>query len=171
MRIVYLWRLCFTVGANRLALRVPSRDGIRSGRIGASQWIAGGLAVCPVCGVRSRSRHSSYLRIFPFNPKGTLVRSPRRSLQNLPAQGTRVTIRARLTRWRCQNGHCEQRIFAERLPEGQRQGDVHDRRGCAALQQPAQGPGARATLIVLAVSLDQLINFTACATPNAAYGD
>jgi ribose/xylose/arabinose/galactoside ABC-type transport system permease subunit len=26
-------------------------------------------------------------------------------------------------------------------------------------------------VIVLAVSPDQLINFTACATPNAAYGD
>ena len=26
-------------------------------------------------------------------------------------------IRARLTRWRCQNDHCVRRIFAERLPE------------------------------------------------------
>src|SRR5580698_8681613 len=102
MRIVYLWRLCFTLGANRLALRVPSPLGLNGKiRIGASQWIAGGLAVCPVCGVRSRSRHSSYLR----------------SLQDLPAQGTPVTNRARLTPWRCQNGHCERRIFAERLPE------------------------------------------------------
>jgi hypothetical protein len=25
-------------------------------------------------------------------------------------------VRARLTRWRCRNDHCEQRIFSERLP-------------------------------------------------------
>src|SRR5712692_7402829 len=60
-----------------------------------------GHAACPICGTQSRSRHSSYLR----------------SLQDLPAQGTPVTIRARLTRWRCRNDQCEQRIFAERLPE------------------------------------------------------
>ncbi len=60
-----------------------------------------GPAACPVCGAQSRSRHSFYLR----------------SLQDLPAQGTPVMMRARLTRWRCQNDYCERRIFAERLPE------------------------------------------------------
>ncbi|SEF09549.1 Transposase [Rhizobiales bacterium GAS191] len=57
-------------------------------------------ATCPVCGIRSISRHSSY----------------RRTLHDLPAQGTPVTVRARLTRWRCRNDQCERRIFAERLP-------------------------------------------------------
>jgi transposase len=38
-------------------------------------------------------------------------------LDDLPAQGTPVTVRARLTRWRCRNEHCERRIFAERLPQ------------------------------------------------------
>jgi transposase len=122
MRIVYLWRLCFTVGANRLALmfrRETATKGMQKAALSArrpNQHALGveredpdwsvlvdcrGLAVCPVCGVRPRSRHSSYLL----------------SLQDLAAQGTPVTIRARLTRWRCQNGHCERRIFAERLPE------------------------------------------------------
>jgi hypothetical protein len=35
MRIVYLWRLCFTLGANRLALRVPSRDGMQKAALSA----------------------------------------------------------------------------------------------------------------------------------------
>ena len=60
-----------------------------------------GDAACPDCGVPSASRHSSYLRL----------------LDDLPAQGTPVTVRARLTRWRCRNEHCERRIFAERLPQ------------------------------------------------------
>ncbi|SEE70085.1 Transposase [Rhizobiales bacterium GAS191] len=57
-------------------------------------------ARCPLCGIRSISRHSSY----------------RRTLHDLPAQGTPVTVRARLTRWRCRNDQCERRIFGERLP-------------------------------------------------------
>jgi transposase len=59
-----------------------------------------GGATCPACRTRSGSRHSSNLR----------------SLRDLPVQGTPVTVRARLTRWRCRNDHCEQRIFSERLP-------------------------------------------------------
>src|SRR5260370_36465183 len=55
-------------------------------------------ATCPLCGIRSISRHSSY----------------RRTLHDLPAQGTPVTVRARLTRWRCRNDQCERRIFGER---------------------------------------------------------
>ena len=56
---------------------------------------------CPVCGLQSISRHSSY----------------RRTLQDLSAQGKPVSVRARMTRWRCRNDRCERRIFAERLPE------------------------------------------------------
>jgi hypothetical protein len=58
-------------------------------------------ATCPVCGIQSISRHSSY----------------RRTLQDLSAQGKPVSVRVRMTRWRCRNDRCERRIFAERLPE------------------------------------------------------
>ena len=57
-------------------------------------------ACCPVCGAPSRSRHSSYSR----------------TLGDLSAQGTPVTIRVRVGRWRCPNERCGRRIFAERLP-------------------------------------------------------
>ena len=57
-------------------------------------------ACCPVCGIQSSSRHSSYIR----------------TLRDLSAQGRPVKIQARLTRWRCRNDHCDRRIFAERLP-------------------------------------------------------
>ena len=60
----------------------------------------GDHAICPVCRVRSHSRHSSY----------------RRTLRDLPAQGTPVEVRAQMTRWRCRNDRCERRIFAERIP-------------------------------------------------------
>ena len=60
----------------------------------------GDHAICPVCRVRSHSRHSSY----------------RRTLRDLPAQGTPVEVRAKMTRWRCRNDRCERRIFAERIP-------------------------------------------------------
>ena len=60
-----------------------------------------GPASCPASGTHSRSRHSSYLR----------------SLRDFPAHGTPVTIRARVTRWRCRNARCERRIFAGRAQE------------------------------------------------------
>ena len=60
----------------------------------------GDHAICPVCRVRSHSRHSSY----------------RRTLRDLPAQGTPVEVWAQMTRWRCRNDRCERRIFAERIP-------------------------------------------------------
>ncbi len=58
-------------------------------------------ARCPICGTTSRSRHSSY----------------QRTLRDLPAQGTPVTVQARVTRWRCRNDQCGRQIFAERLPD------------------------------------------------------
>ncbi|HME21289.1 MAG TPA: ISL3 family transposase, partial [Acetobacteraceae bacterium] len=58
-------------------------------------------AACPECGTTSSSRHSSY----------------HRTLQDLPAQGTPITIRVRATRWRCSNDGCDRRIFAEQLPQ------------------------------------------------------
>ncbi len=57
-------------------------------------------ACCPICGVQSSSRHSVYSR----------------TLGDLSAQGTPVTVRVRVGRWRCRNDRCDRRIFAERLP-------------------------------------------------------
>jgi transposase len=56
-------------------------------------------AACPGCQSISRSRHSRYWR----------------SLKDLPVQGTQVTLRLRLGRWRCRNDGCQRRIFTERL--------------------------------------------------------
>jgi transposase len=57
-------------------------------------------AICPGCSTSSSSRHSSYPR----------------TLQDLPAQGTPVTIQARVARWRFRNDRCAPRIFAEQHP-------------------------------------------------------
>jgi transposase len=57
-------------------------------------------STCPDCGTSSSSRHSFY----------------QRTLRDLPAQGTPVIIRARLTHWRCRNDRCDRRIFVERHP-------------------------------------------------------
>jgi transposase len=63
--------------------------------------ISGGeRAYCPLCGMQSRSRHSVYSR----------------TLGDLSAQGTPVTIRVRVGRWRCRNKRCNRQIFAERVP-------------------------------------------------------
>ena len=70
----------------------------------ASRWLVMAhsreRARCPICGVGSSSRHSVYSR----------------TLGDLSAQGTPVTVRVRVGRWRCRNDRCERRIFAERLP-------------------------------------------------------
>lgn len=56
-------------------------------------------AACPACGQRSRARHSRYWR----------------TLKDLPAQARAVTLRVRVTRWRCRNRRCTRGIFADRL--------------------------------------------------------
>ena len=58
------------------------------------------MSVCPGCGARSKSRHSTYWR----------------TLRDLSAQGAPVVINARLGRWRCRNQLCDRRIFTERVP-------------------------------------------------------
>ena len=55
---------------------------------------------CPGCDTLWGSRHSSYVR----------------TLQDLPPQGTPVTIQTPVTRWRCRNDQCDRRIFAKRVP-------------------------------------------------------
>lgn len=57
-------------------------------------------AICPGCGVVSRSRHSRY----------------RRQIADLPLQGARVTLNLNVGRWRCRTPECRRQIFAERLP-------------------------------------------------------
>lgn len=39
-----------------------------------------------------------------------------RSLQNLPVQGKTVTVKPRLSRWRCAHQKCERQTFTDRLP-------------------------------------------------------
>src|SRR3954467_10548846 len=55
---------------------------------------------CPGCRRRSRARHSRYWR----------------TLRDVVAHGRSVTLRVRVSRWRCQHALCETAIFADRLP-------------------------------------------------------
>jgi transposase len=55
---------------------------------------------CPACGQRSEARHSRYWR----------------TLKDLAAHGRSVTLRVRVSRWRCRNARCPKAIFAEQLP-------------------------------------------------------
>jgi transposase len=57
-------------------------------------------AKCPTCATKSRSRHSRY----------------RRKLQDLPVQGSSVTLHLQVGRWRCGNDRCPRKIFTERVP-------------------------------------------------------
>ncbi len=56
---------------------------------------------CPLCGTRSRSIHSHYVR----------------TLHDLPCSGRPVHLRLTIRRFRCRNRRCLRRIFAERIPE------------------------------------------------------
>ena len=56
-------------------------------------------ASCPECAVTSRSRHSRYWR----------------TLRDLPAQGSIVTLRIRSSRWRCRNDLCQKKFFSTPL--------------------------------------------------------
>jgi transposase len=55
---------------------------------------------CPGCRRPSAARHSRYWR----------------TMKDLAAHGQSVTLRVRVSRWRCRNPRCETAIFAERLP-------------------------------------------------------
>lgn len=56
-------------------------------------------AICPNCGLETRSRHSRY----------------RRQITDLPLQGMRVILNLQTGRWRCRTPNCRRQIFAERL--------------------------------------------------------
>ncbi|WP_322883392.1 ISL3 family transposase (plasmid) [Sinorhizobium medicae] len=58
------------------------------------------FGICPDCGQRTRHRHGW----------------SNRSLQDLPVQGKTVTVKLRLSRWRCAHQECERQTFTDRLP-------------------------------------------------------
>ncbi|MDE3768699.1 ISL3 family transposase [Sinorhizobium meliloti] len=58
------------------------------------------FGICPDCGLRTRNRHGW----------------SNRSLQDLPVQGKTVTVKLRLSRWRCAHQKCERQTFTDRLP-------------------------------------------------------
>ncbi|QLL64224.1 ISL3 family transposase [Sinorhizobium mexicanum] len=58
------------------------------------------FGICPDCGRRTRNRHGW----------------SNRSLQDLPVQGKAVTVKLRLSRWRCAHQNCERQTFSDRLP-------------------------------------------------------
>src|ERR1700712_2324817 len=69
------------------------------------KWLISGLAMgtarCPECDELSPRRHGWRIR----------------HLQDLPVQGAQVTLRVKVTRWRCQNLRCLRQTFADPLPE------------------------------------------------------
>jgi len=59
------------------------------------------VAACPICGSTSRRIHSNYVR----------------KLRDLPSHGQAVMIRLAARRFRCLNGACVRKTFAERLDD------------------------------------------------------
>jgi zinc-finger of transposase IS204/IS1001/IS1096/IS1165 len=59
-----------------------------------------GSGRCPDCASLSTSRHSRYVR----------------HLQDLPVQGITVTLRVKLSWWRCRDRGCERKTFSDLLP-------------------------------------------------------
>ncbi len=59
-----------------------------------------GFGICPDWGRRTRNRHGW----------------SNGSLQDLPVQGKTVTVRLRLSRWRCAEQNCQRQTFTDRLP-------------------------------------------------------
>ena len=55
---------------------------------------------CPGCGDRSTRRHGWHSR----------------DLQDLPVQGLVVTLKLRVSRWRCLSTECERQTFVDQLP-------------------------------------------------------
>ncbi len=58
------------------------------------------FGICPDCGRRTRNWYGW----------------SDRSLQDLPVQGKTVTVKLRLSRWRCAHQKCERQTFIDRLP-------------------------------------------------------
>lgn len=56
-------------------------------------------AICPICGKHSERVHSSYFR----------------TLKDLPVFNYKIILRVRTRKFFCDNVHCKQKTFAERL--------------------------------------------------------
>jgi transposase len=106
---------------------LPEKSGLTliSVEASGSGWLiqaqGGRRSRCPVCGVESIRRHSTYWR----------------TIRDLPVQGVPVTLRLQVGRWRCQTDECERKIFTERLPVvtapyGQRTERLNDVSGLVA---------------------------------------
>ena len=69
------------------------------------KWLVSGLGMgtarCPECDARSSRRHGWQIR----------------HLQDLPVQGAQVTLKIKVTRWRCQAPDCSRQTFADPLPQ------------------------------------------------------
>ena len=90
-------------------------------------------AACPLCGRLSGRVHSRY----------------RRTLADLPWQGTRAVLRVRARRFRCATPTCPRQVFAERLPDIVRPSARRTLRLAATQRHVASAmggePGARLT--------------------------
>jgi transposase len=112
-------------------------------------------AICPNCGLPSKQVHSRYAR----------------SLSDLPAHGRRVLVTLTVRRFRCTNGHCARRIFAERFgddivaPYARRtarlQSIIHHL-GLALGGRPGQGLARR---LLMPVSKDTLLRLVRARAP------
>lgn len=98
MKLLFFDRSGFVLVLKRLAedkFRWLTDDG---------SWVvsAAGPAfgICPDCRRRTRHRHGW------FN----------RNLRDLPVEGKTVTVKLRLSRWRCAHQKCERQTFTDRLP-------------------------------------------------------
>jgi transposase len=94
MKQSWSWRDVLPTGA---ALTLRSLSATEDGVLVEAE--GGSSARCPACGQPSQARHSRYWR----------------TLKDVAAHGRSVTLRVRVSRWRCWNASCETRIFAERL--------------------------------------------------------
>jgi transposase len=89
------WRNVLPSTCVTLRAIVPTADGVIIEAEGQS------CGRCPGCRRTSTARHSRYWR----------------TMKDLTAHGQSVTLRVRVSRWRCRNPQCATVIFGERLPE------------------------------------------------------
>ena len=112
----------WTFGSDLRVVRAERVDG--GWRVSA---IGSGDQRCPDCAEPSNSRHSWH----------------ERRLQDLPVQGTQVTLQLRLGRWRCGNRECERKTFVERLSDTAAPVARRTRRVAALVRQLGHTAGGR----------------------------
>ena len=112
---------------------------------------------CPGCHRTSRARHSQYWR----------------TLSDVAAHGQCVTLRVRVSRWRCQHARCATVIFADRLPGVAALRSQHTERLGVVVQLVGHALGGRAGERLLgrlgmAVSADTIVRVVKRGAPSAA---